>query len=272
VNLNEQHHRYLRLLGLDEPPNGLPGLRQLVMRQLCRVPFENVSKLLLFGRERQGRVTTLTEYLDGIEHHDLGGTCYTANPFFYQLLAALDYDVDLLGADMSTANVHTCIRVRLDGDEYHVDVGYAAPFRAPMRLRDLPIELRDGRLRYILGRSEEDGELTVGVYAGLDRIHGYRAHNQPRTPDFFRQTILDSYLPGKTFMTCLRISRFYEQGSVHLRDRVLTIESAQHLTERELHNMAELREAIEGPLAMPRCPIAEAVAVLEEVMGEPYFV
>src|ERR1017187_3649094 len=83
--------RYLRLLGIRTPIAGPAGwdeagLDEVVHRHLCRVPFENVSKLLLLGREGAGRVTTLTEFLDGIEHYDLGGTCHTNNPFLASLL------------------------------------------------------------------------------------------------------------------------------------------------------------------------------------------
>ena len=107
--------RYLRLLGIQGIPAGLAGLREIVARHLCRVPFENVSKLTLFGREGAGRVTTISEFLDGIENYDLGGTCYTNNPYLAELLQALGYDADLLGADMTKPDVHTVIRVRIDG-------------------------------------------------------------------------------------------------------------------------------------------------------------
>src|SRR5437870_9944573 len=107
------YQRYLRVLGIDGIPSGLDGLRLIVRRHLIRVPFENVSKLLLFEREGGGRAFTLPEFLDGIEHHDLGGTCYTCNPYLSELLRSLGYHADLLGADMTTPNVHTCIRVHL---------------------------------------------------------------------------------------------------------------------------------------------------------------
>lgn len=271
MTLDAKHLRYLRLLGFDEPPSGVEGLRSLVVRQVCCVPFENISKLMMYGRERRARLTGLPEYLDGIEFHDFGGTCYTANPYFAQLLAALDYDVDLLAASMRTPNVHTCIRVRMEGKEYHVDVGYAAPFRQPIPLDRLPLEIHDGSDRYVVGRSEDGGELTIGAFSGRDRIHGYRVHDKPLTIDFFEQTILHSYLPSKTFMTCLRVARFSEQGSVHLRNCFLTINDGRDQTTRQLGKLSELEETFAGPLAMPRCPVREAVAVLEEQTQQSFF-
>ena len=99
-----------------------------------------------------GRPLSLDEFLDVIEFFDLGGTCHSCNPFMAGLLKSLDYDADLLGADMTDPDVHTCVRVRLNGAEYHVDLGYAAPFRSPICLDPLPHESAEGESRYIVDR------------------------------------------------------------------------------------------------------------------------
>ena len=114
--------------------------------------------------------------------------------------------------------------------------------------------------------------MTADAYAGDNRLHGYRAHNEPRTLDFFRQTIVDSFLPEKTFMRWLRIARFFEKGSVQLRNRTLTVINADGQTStRELSSMDELEQSLEPTFHMPRCPIRQAVSVLEEVTGQPFF-
>lgn len=266
----EPYSRYLRLLGFDAPPSGLKGLEELVHRHLCRVPFENVSKLLLVGREGVGRVGTLSEFLDGIEYQDLGGTCYSSSPFLAELLQALGYDADLLGADMDRPNVHTVIRVRIEGVAYHVDVGYAAPFRQPMRLDRLPFEMVHGKYRYLL---EPDGcdEYRMSVWCGPERVHGYAVHGPPRDFGFFRDIILESYTPGRMFMSCLRITRFFEAHTVELKNSTLTWYSGGETGETRLGSMQELRQAVEQQLAMPRCPVEQAVAVLERVTGRSFF-
>src|SRR5512140_122967 len=147
--------RYLALLGIETRPEGLDGLRPLVRAHIMRVPFENVSKLLLFDREGRGRMNTIEEFLDGIEHHDLGGTCYTSNPFFCQLLNELGYRAELRSADMNTPNVHSSIRVLLDGHEYHVDVGNAAPFLSPVALDEFPYQVSRGEMRWVFDRAED---------------------------------------------------------------------------------------------------------------------
>ncbi len=268
--------RYLRLLGIRTAiagPQGLveAGLHEIVRRHLCRVPFENVSKLLLLGREGAGRVTTLAEFLDGIEHHDLGGTCHTNNPFLASLLHALGHQADLLGADMSTPNVHTSIRVRMSGVDYHVDVGYGAPFRRAIRLDRLPWEFVQGRYRFLFDRTSVPTAYQASVYCGEQYLHGYVVHPPAREAGFFDNTVIDSYRPGMTFTSMLRIIRFFDDYAADLEDGKLSIHRAGETTSKPLRNMAEMRAAVADDLAMPRCPIEEAVAVLEQRTGKSVF-
>jgi N-hydroxyarylamine O-acetyltransferase len=263
------HERYLRLLGLAEPPVGVSGLHDLVHRHLCRVPFENVSKLLLFGREGRGRVTTMAEFLDGIEQCDLGGTCYTSNPFLADLLGALGYDAALYAADMDTPNVHTSIRVQLAGRQWHIDVGYAGPFSNPIPLDRLPYETAWGNDRYVFDRHGEGHMMTV--FTNGERRHGYVVHAPARAASFFDPVVLQSFEPGRTFMRCLRITRFFEDRAVELRNRRLLRVSAGRVRETSVDSMADLRRAVNEEFQMPRCRIEEAVAVLERLNRREFF-
>jgi len=263
--------RYRRLLGVGQDPAGIEGLNDIVIRHLCRVPFENVSKLLLLGREGAGRATTLVEFLDGIERNDLGGTCQTNNPFLASLLKALGYDADLLGADMSRPDVHTSIRVRLDGAEYHVDVGYGAPFRRPIRLDRLPWEFVQGRFRFRFERAAAPDSYQASVYSGEQRLHGYVVHPPARDCGYFDGTVIESYRPGATFTSMLRIIRFFDDYAADLEDARLSVHRGAETASRQLGDMGELRSAVADELGMPRCPIEEAVAVLERLTGRSVF-
>ena len=262
--------RYLRLLGVERTPPGIDSLNELVQRHLCRVPFENVSKLLLVGREGAGRSVALEEFLDGIEHLDLGGTCYSANPFLAWLLGELGYDACLMGADMSKPDVHTSIRVRRDGREYHVDVGYGGPFYRPIALDRLPHEIVEGPLRYVFGTAG-DGSYSMSVFSGSERRHGYVVHGPPRPRGYFDPIVLGSFQPGQTFLGCLRVVRHFTDHAVELTNTRLARHRGAGSVETTLRNMSELRAAVENELAMPRCPIEEAVAVLERLTGRPFF-
>lgn len=262
--------RYLRLLGIEGRPSGLSGLRALVRRHLAAVPFENISKLLLYDRERAGRPTTLAEYLDGIEFSDLGGTCYTINPFLAELLRDLGYEAELLGADMSRPNVHTCIRTQVDGAAYLVDAGFAAPFREPMRLDALPLRFQEGANHYVL-EADGGGALRMSMFTATEYVFGYTAHDPPYPPELLAQVIVDSYTPSSTFLRGLRISRVYDGYSLDLIDRKLYRHEAGQTAVAPVESMAGLREAVHGELNMPRCPVESAVAVLERLTGKPWF-
>lgn len=268
--MREPYSRYLRLLGFDRAPLGLEGLRQLVREQVIRVPFENISKLLLIAREGKGRVTTLAEYLDGLERYDLGGTCYTANPFFAELLREVGYDADLLGCDMSHANVHTAIRVRVDGNEYHVDAGYGGPFYEPLPLAGLPHEMSNGPYRYVLDRGG-DGRLALNVFQGGERIHGYAVNETPRRLDFFNDIILDSFAPAATFMTRLCVFRYFDDSSVESKNSVVTCHRGSESREIRVGSTKQMREVFNDEFRMGRCPVEKAVETLEKLTGQSFF-
>lgn len=263
--------RYLRLLGIAGRPSGLVGLRRLVGRHLRAVPFENVSKLLLYDREGAGRAATLAEFLDGIEQEDLGGTCYSNNPFFADLLRSLGYDADLLGADMSQPDVHTCIRVRLDSLAYHVDVGFGAAFCEPIRLDRLPARIDEGGNHFILDRDSAEGTFRMRVFIGEECRASYLVHDPPRQREHFAPAIGMSFALTSTFMQHLRISRTFEDYSLDLWDRELFRHDAAGTSMRRLATMMELKAAVAEDLELPRCPMEAAIGVLERLTGKSFF-
>jgi len=274
IALAEPYSRYLRVLGIDHEPTGLDGLRLLVRRHLIRVPFENVSKLLLFGREGAGRCFTLPEFLDGIEHHDLGGTCYTCNPYLAELLRTLGYHADLLGADMTNPNVHTCIRVKGGpglpaGAGFHIDVGFAAPFRDPVPLDSLPYTVTEGTHRYVFDRHKRGIALTF--QSGPDPSQSYIAHEPPRKHEDFAEIIRASFRPDAHFLNRLRIARFFEDHSVELLDRTMSIHRNSVTTQTEFASVTDLEHAVRTEFAMPRCPVREAITVLDRHTGRQLF-
>ncbi len=268
--MRESFRRYLRLLGFDQPPSGLSGLQQLTRAHLFHVPFENISKLLLFDREGAGCPFGLAEYLDGIEHHDLGGTCYSANPFFAELLRELGYDADLLSADMNTPHVHSCIRVRLDGRAYHVDVGNAAPFLEPFPIDALPHEFSRGEMKWIFDLAG-DGRLRCLLFSRGEHVHGYVVNEGPRSLEDFRSIIVDSFQPGRTFMSLLRIVRIFPEHTVELLNRTVKVHCGPTTMQTTINSMEELRRVVDEQFLMPRCPVEKAVQILERTNRIEFF-
>ncbi len=261
------YDRYLRLLGVPRRRPGLDALAELTAAHLARIPFENVSKLYHRREAARRGLPRLGDYLDGIQHHHLGGTCYANNFHLNRLLAHLGYRVALCGADMSAPDVHLVNIVTLDGRRYLADVGYAAPFLAPLPL-DLAHdhEIAWGRDRYVLKPRDPAGRWRLELHhAGVFR-HSYSVNPVPRGIDEFAQVIADSFRPNATFMNALLIARFNPHRSVTLRNLALIEAEGSRWTSRQVPR-SELPEVIESHFGIPReitLQALQGVALTEE--------
>jgi arylamine N-acetyltransferase len=124
---------------------------------------------------------------------------------------------------MKNPDVHLISIVIIDGGEYIVDGGYAAPFLEP-----LPRELTEdyiinhGNEEYRVKSMDEKGRTKVEQYYNGELRHWYIAKPQPRKIEEFRKVIEDSYKDDAIFMNSIRISRFSNNGSLVLRNLLLT--------------------------------------------------
>jgi arylamine N-acetyltransferase len=252
--------RYLAILGVAATPPAPDHLTRLVGAQLVRVPFENVSKLYLRKRFGATSAPSLDEYLDGIERCRFGGTCFASNPHFYRLLRHLGYDVTLCGADMSRPDVHVVSIVRLQGREYLVDVGYAAPFFEPLP-RDLATdhEIRFGACRYVLAPQDCRARSRLTVFRHGQEIHGYQARPEPREIGHFREVIAASYRDAATFMNAVVVERFFPGRSVRIHNLSLTESTSDRASVTRLADRDELIQAVERHAEMSADIIRAAV-------------
>jgi arylamine N-acetyltransferase len=93
-------------------------------------PFENMSKVIQFKENGNSppELPTLAELLRSHQMHHTGGTCYTLNSQFAKLLQVLGFQCYLI----KLGNDHMAIIVTIDGGNYYVDCGVAAPFFEPV--------------------------------------------------------------------------------------------------------------------------------------------
>jgi len=255
-----QLERYLGILGVAPAPPSLEHLERLVRAHLVAVPFENVSKLLL---KRAGRCTVpaIDEWLDGIERHGFGGTCYTNNPNLHRLLVSCGYRADLCGADMSEPDVHLVVRVRIGGREVLADVGYAAPFFAPLPAdldRDVVVSFGDDR--YVLKPRDEHGRSRLDQYRGGERIHGYVATATPRAFEHFRPVVADSYRETSTFMNAIVVVRFGRDRMVRLHNQTVVEAGPDSVSIRHLASRDEIPAVAESLFGLPASLVADALS------------
>ena len=265
--------RYLRLLGLERETPSPDALTRLVSANIYRIPFENVSKL--YRKRHQGLVgiPAFEQYLDGVEHHHFGGTCHTNNYYFYRLLDHLGYRVRLCGADMGARrNVHVVSIVEVDGREYLIDMGYAAPFDFPIP-RDLPGDFaiaHRGNDQYILKPQDEAGRSEMVLIRDGEHKHGYRVNPDPRQIEDFSAAIEGSYGPEATFMKALLLARLYPNRSRVVHNMKALEMNGTVLNRHEFADRTELAGYVEQYFDIPQPVLFEVLDDLGNLRGDPW--
>jgi arylamine N-acetyltransferase len=214
--------RYLGVLAVPARPPSVAALSELTSAHLSRIPFENISKLYYRDDTSRRGLPDLTRFLDGIERHRFGGTCYSNNFHFHELLTFLGYPVTLCGADMSAPDVHLVNIVTLEGSPYLVDVGYGAPLHAPLPL-DAAVDqqVRWGPFCYVLRPRDVHGRSRLEMHLDGAPVHGYSVTPTPRRIEEFAGVIADSFTERATFMHALLIARFGGKRPAMLRNLAL---------------------------------------------------
>ncbi|MFB6845413.1 arylamine N-acetyltransferase [Streptomyces sp. NPDC056373] len=246
---SSQVDAYLRRLGAEHPAwPTVDALRELHLRHLRAVPFENLS--IHLGEEI---VLEEKRLLDKVVGARRGGFCYELNGSFAALLAALGYDVALLGArvygDEGRLGIpydHLALRVRtVDGGDWLADVGFGAHSHLPLAFGDRG-EQEDpaGTFRIV-----EAGLDAAGVRGGHGTVEAadldvfrdgraqYRLEVRPRAlGDFVAGAWWHSTSPVSHFTRSLVCSLVTEEGGrITLSGRRLTVTAADGTREeREL--------------------------------------
>lgn len=244
--------RYLRILEVPRRTPSLAALAELTAAHLRRIPFENVSKLY-YRKDTLMRLPDLARFLDGVERHHFGGTCYSNNFHFHELLAQLGYRVSLCGADMSAPDVHVVNTVSLARSQYLVDVGYGAPFLSPLPL-DLEHdhEVRWGSERYVLKPRDPAGRSRLEQYREGVLRHAYLVNPRPRQIQEFERVIAASFDEQATFMNALLLARFSRDRSVTLRNLTLSELRAGSSRVTRIPNRDALPAAVERHFGIPQ--------------------
>ena len=260
--------RYLAVLGISVRKPGLDALQNLTAAHLTRVPFENVSKLYYNKHNSLRGLPGLEQFLDGIENYNFGGTCYTNNYYLNLLLKYVGYDVKLCGAGMMNPDVHIVNIVTLNGREYLVDVGYAAPFLKPLPRdlgRDHVIAL--GRDRYVLKPQDEQCRSRIEMYRDNELIHGYTVNPIPKPIQHFDKAIADSFSASATFMNALLLVRFNVDRSVAIHNYKLIESNRSDYRIVVLADKDELVRTIVDKFAMPHDLVWDLLADMTRLSG-----
>ena len=256
--------KYLKLLGVNKSEPNFNFLKKIVKAHLIKVPFENISKLL-YKKQGMNYIPDLGLFLEGIERYKFGGTCYTNNYYLFLLLKKLGFEIKLCGADMKNPDVHLVSIVTIDGIEYIVDSGYAAPFLTPL-LRDLKEDylIALGNEKYIIKPKDEFGKTKVEQYTEGKLQHWYTAKPKERKIEDFQNVIEDSYADDAVFMNAVRITKFLENGSLVLKNLSLS-ETRGNTSSTIKISRDEIHSVIQENFGMPSGVVKEAISLLTDL-------
>lgn len=257
---DDLYRRYLGILGWV----GDPGLHELVSSHLTKVPFENVSLLCATDPATAGTLPSIESFLDGIAEQDLGGTGFPIALHFAELLRWLDYDVELMAADVGgIPRSHAVLRVKIEDASYFIDVGYAAPFYEPMALDQLPLRVSHGDLTYTVDR-HVSGASTVEVvtYRGNTRVQAYVAKPPALGPEGFVTGIQRATAPNARLQRSLQISRFFASRVLEVVDNTLITTHHNITTTTQIQSLEDMEVIVREQLQLPRVPVRKAVEAL----------
>jgi N-hydroxyarylamine O-acetyltransferase len=232
---------YLARIGAARPAGpDAAALRELQLRHLRAVPFENLSIHL-----DEPIVLDPAALLDKLVRRRRGGFCYELNGAFADLLSTIGFDVTLLAARVFGEDgpgppfAHLALRVDVDGDgPWLADVGFGRHSSYPLRLdpRDEQAD-PDGTFRIA---ETADGDLDV-IRDGQPQ---YRLEPRPRSLADFEPTCWwQQTSPRSHFTRSPVCSLPTEDGRLTLSDRTLIRTTGEQREERTLSGDAEVLDA-----------------------------
>ena len=243
--MNDLFNKYLKLLGIRRSDPTLNYLTELISYHLRKVPFENISKIFYYKTLQLRNIPDFELYLNGIEKHNFGGTCYSNNYYFNELLNHLGFDVILCGADMSSPDVHITNIVTIDNRKYLVDVGYGAPFFKPIPMDiEKVYSIVHGYDKYSYFPINNNGVFELKQFRGNNIKHGYRVKPLKRNIHEFKKVIEDSFAPSATFLNRITIIKFDHASSVSVRNYSLVKINDKDVEKMVLVNRDEIINAI----------------------------
>jgi N-hydroxyarylamine O-acetyltransferase len=239
--LPPQLDAYLARIRIARPQRADAGtLRELQLRHLLTVPFENLSIHL-----GEPIVLEPEALVDKVVQRRRGGFCYELNGAFATLLAALGFRVTLLAARVFGAHGlgppfdHLALRVDAHSSgSWLVDVGFGRHSHYPLRL-DTRTDQADpgGTFRLV---DTADGDLEVL----RDGQPQYRVEGRPRSLGDFEATCWwHQTSPRSHFTQGPVCSRLTQTGRVTLSGRALVQTIGDQRQERTLTDDAEILEA-----------------------------
>ncbi|GEK58862.1 hypothetical protein CHL76_05055 [Marinococcus halophilus] len=261
---------YLHILKLKiEQPN-VRFLTKLIRSHLQQFPFENVGKLIEAEEKTEASALMSVEsFLYQRQVYQMGGTCYTLNVHFYQLLQELGFSARLIYLNED----HVSIRVETNQpglSPYFVDVGTTAPLFEPIPLRKATesskkfdgeqllfhYQKESGLYRYI---RMKDGKQADESWAFNPEVEAEEAALQNK--------VYKSYGSDAPYMNQLRLQLWLPEKYMLLslkNNKLIARKASGATVTKYIHGFPALEQVVRHDFHLPYLPVCQAAARLEE--------
>lgn len=258
--MNKLFEQYLSVLELTKQPPTFEYLSQLITAHLTKIPFENISKIFYYIKYDLKYIPDFELYLDGIEKFNFGGTCYSNNYYFNQLLNFLGFKAMLCGADMNNPDVHLVNVINWGSKNYLVDVGYAAPFYYPIPLyQSFDFDINFGNETFVLKPKNNDGNHELKQYRDNKIKHGYVVKPFERSISEFEQIIVDSFRKNSTFLNRITAVKYNSDKSISIRNYSLIEMTKTYHNIKKYADLESLELGINENFKIPRNILRESL-------------
>ncbi|HZQ85549.1 MAG TPA: arylamine N-acetyltransferase [Acidimicrobiales bacterium] len=251
---------YLERIGAERPAKADgDALRELQVRHLLTVPFENLSIHL-----REPIVLEHEALVEKVVNRHRGGICYELNGAFAALLWDVGYGVTLLAARVHGADGlgppfdHLALRVDTP-EPWLVDVGFGRHAQHPLRLEKRGDQEDPDGVYEI--REVEHGDLDVF----RNGVPQYRLEQRPRVlrdceaTAWWHQTSPKSHFTQSTVCSLLTPT-----GRVTLSDRLLIVTDGDQRSEQTLTDDADVLAAYRDRFGIILDRVPEVLSPLAE--------
>jgi N-hydroxyarylamine O-acetyltransferase len=248
----------------------LATLQQIHALHTQTIPFENLNPLL--GWPVLLDAASLQQKL---VRDRRGGYCYEQNLLFRHALEAIGFQPSALAArvvwnvadDVVLPRTHALLRLIIEGEPYIADVGFGGlTLTGPLRLKP-NIEQTTPHERFRLIEDGAEFILQADLAGNWKPLYRFTLQEQ----------LLADYEMANWYVSCHPKSRFVNALIAARPDRgrryaLFNNEFAVHYSngtteKRVLTSVAEIREALEGPIGLPLPPAPELEARLSRLMS-----
>ncbi|MFK3937380.1 arylamine N-acetyltransferase [Alkalihalobacillus sp. NPDC078783] len=260
---NDQCLHYLAFLNMELNKPSYDYLYQLCHAHLHTFAFENISKLILTD-SGEDWIPSTEQFIENYSQHYFGGTCYTLNTSFMQLLLKIGFNC----SPVKVGKDHLAIIVTLNEANFYVDVGSAAPIFKPINLDLIEPSTRifgsdkiqiiqtDSGYEYLRWKDNQKREMNWTFQL-----------NEIAEVDKFKPIYRKSVQPEASFMKILRCKVWQNNRdrSLSLFNNVFTIENNNgDRTTTYLSTVNEMETVLDKEFKLKGMPIRAAMEILEK--------